>query len=154
MASRESVSDGLPAAYQEDNQSCRQKDRADRQPEGQDVGLSARRVGRADPTHTTNHKHPGRPEAHEATRNRRPARAPAKEPPPHEQTWEQREGVDQVGKPKQPAKGETYRQGRPRLHLSNLRPLTSEPEHARDRQPGQATALARLSDALAEPIDD
>ena len=76
MGSRKSVPDGLPAAYQEDNQTCRHKDRTDRQPEGQGVGLAARRVGRTDPTHTTIQKHPGRSEADEATRDRRPARAP------------------------------------------------------------------------------
>jgi hypothetical protein len=153
MGSRKSVPDGLPAAYQEDNQTCRHKDRADRQPEGQGVGLAARRVGRTDPTHTTNQKHPGRSEADESARDRRPAGALGKEPPPDEQTWEQRERVDQVGTPKQSAKNESCHQERSRLHLSDLRPLTSEPEHARDRQPGQGTALARVSGDVAERID-
>jgi len=41
--------------------------------------------------------------------------------PPDEQTWEQREPVDQVGTPKQSAKNDTCHQERSRLHLSDPR---------------------------------
>jgi hypothetical protein len=121
MAEPRSVLGYVPAASQPEQQPRKEEDRSDGEPEGQDVRLGAGWVGRTDPTCTTNQEQPGRPEAYEATRNRRPARALGKEPPPDEQTWEQREWVDQVGKPKQPAKRETYRQGFPRLHLSGLR---------------------------------
>ena len=127
MGKQGSGPEGLPAAYQENNQTGRQKDRADRQPEGQGVGLAARRVGRTDPTHPTNQEHPGRPEADEAARDRRPARALGKEPPPNDQTWEQREGVSQVGTPKQTAKNETCHEQPLRLHLSDPRRVNVGP---------------------------
>jgi hypothetical protein len=118
MTRARSAVDHLPAADQQEQQPHHEEDGADSEPERQDVRLGARLIVRTGPTHPPDQEHPSRSETDEAAGDRRQAPAPRQKPPPHEQTWEQRERVHQVGKAEQPAKPETQRKWRAWLRLS------------------------------------
>jgi hypothetical protein len=127
MARQISAVDHVPAPNQQEQKPYHHEDRAYREPGRQDIRLGARLIVRTAPTDPPDQEHPSRPETDEAARNRKLARVLRREPPPHEQTREQRDGVEQVGEGEQPSNHETNRQWPSWLHLSDLRLATVGP---------------------------